>query len=93
MNNQNKITLTGEVKLIQEPFEGMTAKGKYTRQVVLIEVQTGKFKNEVAINFWNNLVNTVKPGDNITVNISIECREKEGNYLNSLTAYHIQINN
>lgn len=90
--NTNEIKIQGIVKEVQPPVNGASEKGSYTRQMIVVELSPAKYKNLVCFNVWNEKVNTLKVGANITAWLSIEARSKDGKYLNSVTAFKVLTN-
>ena len=84
--------LTGKVKLIQDP---QTFNSGFTKREMVVTVEEGKYPQDINIEFVQDnvsLLDTVQPGQQITVIFDIRGREYNGRYFNNLVGWKIQSN-
>jgi single-strand DNA-binding protein len=81
--------LTGKIKLIQDP---MTFESGFTKREMVVIVEDGKYPQEINLEFVQDkaaLLETLKPGQEVTVSFDIRGREYNGRYFNNLQGWKI----
>lgn len=81
--------LTGKVKLIQE---AKTFDSGFTKREMVVIVEDGKYPQEINIEFVQDkvaLLDTLQPGQEVTVSFDIRGREYNGRYFNNLQGWKI----
>jgi single-strand DNA-binding protein len=81
--------LTGKIKLIQDPKS--FGSGFNKREMVVI-VEDGKYPQEINIEFVQEkvaLLDTLQPGEEVTISFDIRGREYNGRYFNNLQGWKI----
>ena len=81
--------LTGKIKLIQE---AKTFDSGFTKQEMVVIVEDGKYPQEINIEFVQDkvsLLESLQPGQEITVTFDIRGREYNGRYFNNLQGWKI----
>jgi len=81
--------LTGKIKLIQE---AKTFDSGFTKREMVVVVEDGKYPQEINIEFVQDkvaLLDTLHPGQEITVTFDIRGREYNGRYFNNLQGWKI----
>ena len=81
--------LTGKVKLIQD--EQTFGSGFKKREMVVI-VEEGKYPQEINLEFVQDkisLLDSLSPGQEVTVTFDIRGREYNGRYYNNLQAWKV----
>ena len=81
--------LTGKIKLIQE---AKTFESGFTKREMVVIVEDGKYPQEINIEFVQDkvdLLNTLNPGQEVTVTFDIRGREYNGRYFNNLQGWKI----
>jgi len=81
--------LTGKVKLIQDP---KTFDSGFTKREMVVIVEDGKYPQEINIEFVQDkvaLLDTLQPGQAVTVTFDIRGREYNGRYFNNLQGWKI----
>jgi len=82
--------LTGKVKLIQDP---QTFNSGFTKREMVVTVEEGKYPQDINIEFVQDkvsLLESVQPGQQITVMFDIRGREYNGRYFNNLVGWKVQ---
>lgn len=82
--------LAGTVKVILQPVEGESQRGKWKRQEFVIETE-GEYSNEVCFTVWNDKVDisNLQEGLAVTVFFNLSSREHNGRWYTSATAWRI----
>ena len=81
--------LTGKIKLIQDP---KTFDSGFTKREMVVIVEDGKYPQEINIEFVQDkaaLLDTLQPGQEVTVTFDIRGREYKGRYFNNLQGWKI----
>lgn len=81
--------LTGRIKLIQDP---KTFDSGFTKREMVVVVEDGKYPQEINIEFVQDkvaLLDTLRPGQEVTVTFDIRGREYNGRYFNNLQGWKI----
>lgn len=82
--------LTGKVKLIQDP---QTFNSGFTKREMVVTVEEGKYPQDINLEFVQDkaaLLDSVQPGQQVTVFFDIRGREYNGRYFNNLVGWKIQ---
>jgi len=83
--------LTGKVKLIQA--EQTFASG-FTKREMVVTVEDGTYPQDINIEFVKEkagLLDSLKPGQQVTVTFDIKGREYKGRYFNNLQGWKVQV--
>jgi len=86
--------LKGKLILKLSPEVGESAKGKWTKQGIVIETQD-TYPKKILIEFWNDLVIKVqscKVGDILTVDVNVESREYNNRWYTQIKAWKFTAN-
>jgi hypothetical protein len=81
--------LTGKIKLIQDP---KTFDSGFTKREMVVIVEDGKYPQEINIEFVQDkatLLDSLQPGQEVTVTFDIRGREYNGRYFNNLQGWKI----
>ncbi len=81
--------LTGKIKLIQPP---KTFDSGFTKREMVVIVEDGKYPQEINLEFVQDkvaLLDTLQPGQVVTVSFDIRGREYNGRYFNNLQGWKI----
>ena len=81
--------LTGKIKLIQEP---KTFDSGFTKREMVVIVEDGKYPQEINLEFVQDkvsLLDTLQPGQEVTVTFDIRGREYKGKYFNNLQGWKV----
>ncbi len=81
--------LTGKVKLLQEP---KTFDSGFTKREMVVIVEDGKYPQEINLEFVQDkvaLLDSLQPGQTVTVSFDIRGREYNGRYFNNLQGWKI----
>ena len=82
--------LTGKIKLIQEP---KTFDSGFTKREMVVIVEDGKYPQEINLEFVQDkvsLLETLQPGQEVTVTFDIRGREYKGKYFNNLQGWKVE---
>ena len=82
--------LTGKIKLIQDP---KTFDSGFTKREMVVIVEDGKYPQEINIEFVQDkaaLLDSLEPGQEVTVTFDIRGREYNGRYFNNLQGWKIE---
>ena len=82
--------LTGKIKLIQE---AKTFDSGFTKREMVVIVEDGKYPQEINIEFVQDkvsLLDSLQPGQEVTVTFDIRGREYNGRYFNNLQGWKIE---
>lgn len=82
--------LTGKVKLIQD---AKTFDSGFTKREMVVTVEDGKYPQEINIEFVQDkiaLLDSLQPGQEVTVTFDIRGREYNGRYFNNLQGWKIE---
>ncbi|RTE64919.1 DUF3127 domain-containing protein [Amphritea opalescens] len=83
-------TLSGKVKLIQDP---QTFNSGFTKREMVVIVEDGKYPQEINLEFVQDkvsLLDNLQPGQDVTVTFDIRGREYNGRYFNNLQAWKVE---
>lgn len=81
--------LTGKIKLIQDP---KTFDSGFTKREMVVVVEDGKYPQEINLEFVQDkaaLLDSLQPGQEVTVTFDIRGREYNGRYFNNLQGWKI----
>ena len=81
--------LTGKIKLIQEP---KTFDSGFTKREMVVIVEDGNYPQEINLEFVQDkvaLLDTLQPGQGVTVSFDIRGREYNGRYYNNLQGWKV----
>jgi len=81
--------LTGKIKLIQE---AKTFNSGFTKREMVVIVDDGKYPQEINLEFVQDkiaLLDTLEPGQEVTVTFDIRGREYNGRYFNNLQGWKV----
>ena len=81
--------LTGKIKLIQDP---KTFDSGFTKREMVVIVEDGRYPQEINIEFVQDkvaLLDTLEPGQEVTVTFDIRGREYNGRHFNNLQGWKI----
>lgn len=81
--------LTGKIKLVQEP---KTFDSGFTKREMVVVVEDGKYPQEINIEFVQDkvaLLDSLGPGQEVTVTFDIRGREYNGRYFNNLQGWKV----
>ena len=81
--------LTGKIKLVQEP---KTFDSGFTKREMVVIVEDGKYPQEINIEFVQDkvsLLDSLGPGQEVTVTFDIRGREYNGRYFNNLQGWKV----
>lgn len=81
--------LTGKIKLLQEP---KTFDSGFTKREMVVIVDDGKYPQEINLEFVQEkvaLLDSLQPGQTVTVSFDIRGREYNGRYFNNLQGWKI----
>jgi hypothetical protein len=82
--------LTGKIKLIQE---AKTFDSGFTKREMVVIVEDGKYPQEINLEFVQDkvaLLETLQPGQEVTVTFDIRGREYNGRYFNNLQGWKVE---
>ncbi len=82
--------LTGKVKLI---FDSKTFNSGFTKREMVVTVEDGKYPQEILVEFVQDkvsLLDSLSPGQEVTVTFDIRGREYNGRYFNNLQGWKIE---
>tara|TARA_R110001599_G_scaffold353826_1_gene599272 strand:+ start:44385 stop:44741 length:357 start_codon:yes stop_codon:yes gene_type:complete len=81
--------LTGKIKLIQD---AKTFDSGFTKREMVVVVEDGKYPQEINLEFVQDkaaLLDSLSPGQEVTVTFDIRGREYNGRYFNNLQGWKI----
>ncbi|MEE4143608.1 MAG: DUF3127 domain-containing protein [Halieaceae bacterium] len=81
--------LTGKIKLIQE---AKTFDSGFTKREMVVIVEDGKYPQEINLEFVQDkvaLLDSLQPGQEVTVSFDIRGREYNGRYFNNLQGWKV----
>lgn len=84
--------IKGTVKEILPSVSGQSAKGNWSKQLVIIESQDGQYKNDLAIHFFGDkisLVSKLGVGEEKTFYFNLKSRKVGDNWYTEATAWKI----
>jgi len=82
--------LNGKIIRVNQMQTGAGKNGDWKKQEVIIETTNGKYTKKVAVEFWNDLAETVfKVGSEISVSIDVESREHNDKWYTSIKGYKL----
>ncbi|MEE4190610.1 MAG: DUF3127 domain-containing protein [Halieaceae bacterium] len=82
--------LTGKIKLIQEP---KTFDSGFTKREMVVIVDDGRYPQEINLEFVQDkvsLLDSLQPGQTVTVSFDIRGREYNGRYFNNLQGWKVE---
>ena len=82
--------LSGKVKLI---FDAKTFGSGFTVREFVVTVEDGKYPQDICLQFVQDkvsLLDTIQPGQEVSVSFDIRGREHNGRYFNNLQAWKIE---
>ena len=81
--------LSGKIKLIQDP---KTFDSCFTKREMVVVVEDGKYPQEINLEFVQDkaaLLDSLQPGQEVTVTFDIRGREYNGRYFNNLQGWKV----
>jgi hypothetical protein len=81
--------LTGKIKLIQEP---RTFDSGFTKREMVVTVDDGRYPQDINLEFVQDkvaLLDSLQPGQEVTVTFDIRGREYNGRYFNNLQGWKV----
>lgn len=81
--------LSGKIKLLQEP---RTFDSGFTKREMVVIVEDGKYPQEINLEFVQDkvaLLDSLQPGQEVTVTFDIRGREYNGRYFNNLQGWKV----
>ena len=81
--------LSGKIKLIQEP---MTFDSGFTKREMVVTVEDGRYPQDINLEFVQDkaaLLDSLSPGQEVTVSFDIRGREYNGRYFNNLQGWKV----
>jgi hypothetical protein len=81
--------LSGKIKLIQET---KTFESGFTKREMVVIVEDGKYPQEINLEFVQDkvaLLDSLQPGQEVTVTFDIRGREYNGRYFNNLQGWKV----
>ena len=81
--------LSGKIKLIQEP---KTFDSGFTKREMVVTVEDGKYPQDINLEFVQDkasLLESLQPGQEVTVSFDIRGREYNGRYFNNLQGWKV----
>lgn len=81
--------LSGKIKLIQEP---KTFDSGFTKREMVVTVEDGRYPEEINLEFVQDkvaLLDSLQPGQEVTVSFDIRGREYNGRYFNNLQGWKV----
>ncbi len=81
--------LSGQIKLIQDP---RTFDSGFTKREMVVIVEDGKYPQEINLEFVQDkvsLLDSLQPGQEVTVSFDIRGREYNGRYFNNLQGWKV----
>ena len=81
--------LSGKIKLIQEP---KTFDSGFTKREMVVIVEDGRYPQEINLEFVQDkvaLLDSLQPGQEVTVSFDIRGREYKGRYFNNLQGWKV----
>ncbi len=81
--------LTGKIKLLQEP---KTFDSGFTKREMVVIVEDGRYPQEINLEFVQDkvaLLDSLQPGQEVTVSFDIRGREYNGRYFNNLQGWKV----
>jgi hypothetical protein len=82
--------LTGKIKLI---FDPKTFNSGFTKREMVVTVEDGRYEQEILLEFVQDkvaLLDSLSPGDDVTVTFDIRGREYNGRYFNNLQGWKVE---
>ncbi len=82
--------LTGTIKLI---FDPKTFNSGFTKREMVVTVEDGRYEQEILLEFVQDkvsLLESLSPGDKVTVTFDIRGREYNGRYFNNLQGWKVE---
>ena len=83
--------LTGKIKLIQDP---KTFDSGFTKREMVVIVEEGRYPQEINLEFVQDkvaLLDSLAPGQEVTVTFDIRGREYNGRYFNNLQGWKVEV--
>lgn len=81
--------LSGKIKLLQEP---RTFDSGFTKREMVVIVEDGRYPQEINLEFVQDkvaLLDSLQPGQAVTVTFDIRGREYNGRYFNNLQGWKV----
>lgn len=85
--------LTGKIKLLQTP---QTFGSGFTKREMVVTTESGKYPQDISLEFVQDkvaLLDSLQPGQTVTVSFDIRGREYNGRYFNNLQAWRVTVDN
>ena len=81
--------VSGKIIAVLPLATGTGAKGEWKKQTAVLETND-QYPKKVAFDMFNDKIQTLKIGEEVTVHINIDAREWQGKWFNSVTAWRIE---
>jgi Domain of unknown function (DUF3127) len=81
--------LTGKIKLIQEP---RTFDSGFSKREMVVTVDDGRYPQDINLEFVQDrmaMLDSLQPGQEVTVSFDIRGREYNGRYFNNLQGWKV----
>ena len=83
--------IKGTVKNILPEVKGVSQKGEWCKNQVVLEVASGEYSDLVHLTDFKGVLKPLNVGDEVTVGINIKSREYNGNWYTDVSAWKIEL--
>ena len=83
--------IKGTVKHILPEVTGVSQKGEWCKNQIVLEVLSGEYSNLVHLTDFKGVLKTLNVGDEVTASINIKSREFNGNWYTDVSAWKIEL--
>ena len=85
--------ISGKIFKVMPLERGERKNGTWKKQLLVIEIENGKYSKKVATTLWNDLTdNTFQEGAEISIEFDVESREYNGKWYTDVKAWKINKN-
>lgn len=85
--------ISGKIFKVMPLESGEGKNGTWKKQLLVIEIENGKYSKKVATTLWNDLTdNTFQEGAEISIEFDVESREYNGKWYTDVKAWKINKN-
>lgn len=85
--------ISGKILKVMPLESGEGKNGTWKKQLLVIEIENGKYSKKVATTLWNDLTdNTFQEGAEISIEFDVESREYNGKWYTDVKAWKINKN-
>ena len=81
--------VSGRIIAVLPMVTGTGAKGEWKKQTAVLET-SDQYPKKVAFDMFNDKIQPLKVGEEVTAHINIDAREWQGKWFNSVTAWKIE---